>query len=201
MSDYVITISRQFGSLGRSIARELSQMLQIEYLDRDIVEETSRRMGLPVSVISEEEEAAKKSFFGSMYPLGVGLPNLKDEIFSVQENIIKDVAKKGPCIIVGRCADYILRENENLLSVYIYASYEQRLNNCISVLEMDEKTALRMIREVDAARENYHKTYIPGYKSPFDNRDLCINAGYFGVAGTAEVIADVVRKRYCKAGN
>ena len=198
MGDFVITISRQFGSLGRSIAKELSERLSIEYLDRDIVEETSKRMGLPVSMISEEEEAAKAGFFGRMYPLGVGLPNLKDEIFSVQENIIKDSAKKGSCIIVGRCADYILKGNANLLSVYIYASYEQRLSNCINVLGMDEKTAARMIREVDAARENYHKTYIPGYKNPFDNRNLCINSGYFGVAGTAEIIADIVEKRFAE---
>ena len=75
---YVVTISRQFGSMGRSIAHRLSEILEIEYLDRDIVEATAKRMGLPVSVISEEEENGKSgsNFFRRMYPLGIGVPNL-----------------------------------------------------------------------------------------------------------------------------
>lgn len=193
MDQYVITISRQFGSMGRSIAMELSRMLEIEFLDRDIVEETASRMGLSVSAISDEEEKVKSSFFRRLYPLGIGMPSLKDEIFSVQENIIRDLANTQSCIIVGRCADYILRDKKNILNVYIYASYEQRLHNCTHLLGMDEKTASRMIKDVDLARDNYHRTYVPGYKSPFDNRHLCIDSGHFGIEGTAKLIADLVR--------
>ncbi|MBR1390771.1 MAG: cytidylate kinase-like family protein [Lachnospiraceae bacterium] len=196
MAKYFITISRQFGSMGRSIAKELSEILQIDYLDRDIVEETSKRMGLPVSFISKEEEAAKTGFFDKIYPLGVGVPNLQDELFSVQGNIIRDFAAKESGIIVGRCGDYVLREQENLLSVYVYASYEKRLENCTQILGMDERTAKRMIREVDTARENYHKTYIPGYMTPFDHRDLCIDSGRFGIKKTAEYLAEIAKKEF-----
>ena len=101
MEQYVITISRQFGSMGRSIARELSEILGIEFLDRDIVEATAKRMGLPVSVISDEEESMKSTFFRRQYPLGMGMSSLKDEIFLTQKNIIRDFAAKGSCIIVG----------------------------------------------------------------------------------------------------
>ena len=94
MEQYVITISRQFGSMGRSIAHRLSEMLEIDYLDRDIVEATSKRMGLPVSVISDEEESNKPNFLRRMYPLGIGLPSLKDDIFEVQKNMIRDMAAK-----------------------------------------------------------------------------------------------------------
>ena len=90
MEQYVITISRQFGSMGRSIARELSEILGIEFLDRDIVEATAKRMGLPVSVISDEEESMKSTFFRRQYPLGMGMSSLKDEIFLTQKNIIRD---------------------------------------------------------------------------------------------------------------
>ncbi|MBP9001539.1 MAG: cytidylate kinase family protein [Lachnospiraceae bacterium] len=80
MEKIIVTISRQFGSMGRSIAHKLSELMSIEYLDRDIVEMTAKRMGLPVSMISNEEEAVKAGFLGRIYPLGVGIPSLKDEI-------------------------------------------------------------------------------------------------------------------------
>lgn len=196
MAKYVITISRQFGSMGRSIATKMSEMLGIEFLDRDIVEETSKRMGLPISVISQEEEDSNGKFNRRIYPLGIGIPSIKDEIFNVQKSIIRDMADKDSCIIVGRCADYILKDYENVLSVYIYSSINERLKNCTTILGMSEKEAKRMIKEVDAARENYHKLYIPSYENPFSGRDICIDSSSFGIEGTAEVLSDIVRKRY-----
>jgi len=196
MDKYVITISRQFGSLGRSIAHKMSELMGIEYLDRDIVEMTAKRMGLPISMISNEEEAVKAGFFGRVYPLGSGIPSLKDEIFSVQSNIIHDFADKSSCIIVGRCSEYILRDEPNLLRVYIYAPYEERLKNCVNILGMDEKNARRLIREVDNARENYHKLYVPGYTCPFDNRDICIDSSRFGVEGSAKILEKIVKEKF-----
>lgn len=201
MAKTIVTISRQFGALGRSIAHRLSEMLGIEYLDRDIVEATSRRMGLPVSMISAEEENSRAKLFMRAYPLGVGIPSIKDEIFEVQKQIILDFAAKGSCIIVGRCADYILKDEPGLLSVYIYAPLEKRVRNCVEVLGMDEKTARRMTREVDTARENYHRFYIPGYVSPFYHRSICLDSGSFGVEGCAALLAEIVnnREKYGKA--
>lgn len=193
---FVITISRQFGSMGRSIAHKLSEILEIDFLDRDIVEATAKRMGLPVSVISEEEENSRLKFFPRMYPLGIGVPNLKDEIFEVQKNIILDLAARKSCIIVGRCADSILRDYENRLCVYIYAPYEARLKNCTDILHMDYKTARRMIKEVDTARDNYHRTYCPGWGSPFDFKDIMLDSSRFGIEGTARIIAGIVREQW-----
>ena len=195
MEKYVITISRQFGSMGRSIAHKLSEKMDIEFLDRDIVEMTAKRMGLPVSMISDEEEGAKARFWKRIYPLGSGVPSLKDEIFSVQSNIIHDFADKSSCIIVGRCSEYILRDEPNLLRVYIYAPYEKRLKNCTDILGMDEATAKRLIKEVDNARENYHKLYVPGYTNPFDNRDICIDSSRFGIEGTAKILEKMIREK------
>ena len=127
MEQYVITISRQFGSMGRSIAKELSENLGIEFLDRDIVEATAKRMGLPVSVISDEEESMKSTFFRRQYPLGMGMSSLKDEIFYTQKNIIRDFAAKGSCIIVGRCADYALASNPDCLSIFVHADMDDRI--------------------------------------------------------------------------
>lgn len=196
MEKFVVTISRQFGSMGRSIAHKLSELLDVEYLDRDIVEMTAKRMGLPVSMISNEEEAVKAGFFGRIYPLGAGLPSIKDEIFQVQSNIIDDFANKDSCIIVGRCSEYILRNHTNILNVYVYAPYEERLKNCTEMLGMDMKTAKRLIREVDTARENYHKLYVPGYSNSFDNRDICIDSSKFGIEGTAKILDSIVKDKF-----
>lgn len=196
MDKYIVTISRQFGSMGRSIAHKLSDLLEIDYLDRDIVEMTSKRMGLPVSMISNEEEAVKAGFWGRIYPLGSGIPSIKDEIFAVQSNLIHDFAEKSSCIIVGRCGEYILKDEPNILRVYIYAPYEERLKNCTNLLGMTEKEARRIIKEVDSARENYHKLYVPGYMTPFDNRDICIDSSEFGIDGTAEILEKIIKDRF-----
>ena len=195
MDKYIVTISRQFGSMGRSIAAELAKRLDVEYVDRDIVEETARRMGQPVSEISNSEEVGIGQFLRRAFPLGEKI-GLRDSIFEVQKNIIRDFAKEQSGIVVGRCADYILRDHPRVLSVFIYAPVEERLNNCVTRLGMDEKEARRMIAEVDTAREQYHKNYIPGYKNPFSGRDLCIDSSTFGVEGSAEILEHIVRERF-----
>lgn len=193
---YVITISRQFGSMGRTIARRMAEELGIEFYDRDIVEETAKRMGLPVSIISVKEENADSIYFKRQYPLGMGVANMQDEIFSIQKNIIEDLAKQESCIIVGRCADSILTSIPNRLSVYIYASYEKRLKNCTQILKMEEKVAKKMIREVDRSRELYHRRYCPEYVDAFSNRDLLIDSGHFGIEKTAQILVDLVWNMY-----
>lgn len=193
MKQYVITISRQFGSMGRSIAQALAQQLNIDFYDRDIVEETARRMGLPVSVISDTEENAKSVYFRRIYPLGMGVPNLRDEIFLVQKNIIRDLAAKSSCIVVGRCGGSILADMPNRLGVYVYAPYSQRLQNCTRKLGMDEATARRMIREVDRARELYHRRYCPEVKDVFTDHDLMLDSSRFGVEGSASLLAHIAQ--------
>ena len=185
MEQYVITISRQFGSMGRSIARELSDILGIEFLDRDIVEATAKRMGLPVSVISDEEESMKSTFFRRQYPLGMGMSSLKwGKLFEVRED---------GSFYMG---DYILEDIPNHLNVYVYAPDEARLKNCVENLQMDPQTAKKMMRDVDAARNRYHKAYIPGWQSVFDHKDLMIDSSRFGIDGTAKILADIVRNQW-----
>lgn len=196
MKQYVVTVSRQFGSMGRTIAKQMSEKLGIEFYDRDIVEETAKRMGLPVSVISAEEENANSVYFKRQYPLGMGVSNMQDEIFNIQKNIIEDLAKKESCIIVGRCADSILADYKNRLSIYIYAPYGKRLQNCTEILKMEEKTARKMIREVDRSRELYHRRYCPEYRDAFSNRDLLIDSSRFGIDKTTEILVKLVLDLY-----
>ncbi|MCI7639667.1 MAG: cytidylate kinase-like family protein [Clostridiales bacterium] len=196
MKQYVVTISRQFGSMGRMIAQQLSRELGVNFYDRDIVEETASRMGLPVSVISNTEENSKSIYFKQQYPLGMGIASMRDEIFLIQKNIIRDLAQKESCIIVGRCADSILMDMENHLNVYIYAPMDARLRNAVELAKLDEKTAKKMIREIDRSRELYHRRYCPEYVDPSTNKDIMIDSSRFGSEGTVKILAGLVRELF-----
>lgn len=196
MKQYVITLSRQFGSLGRIIAQRMARELGIDFYDRDIVEETASRMGLPVSVISDKEEHSDSIYFRYQYPLGTGIASMQDEIFLIQKNIIRDLAQKESCIIVGRCADSILMDMENHLNVYIYAPVEARLRNCTEILKMEEKVARKMIREVDRSRELYHRRYCPEYVNYSTNKDIMLDSSRFGVEGTAKILVNLARELF-----
>ena len=196
MKQYVVTISRQFGSMGRMIAQQLSRELGVEFYDRDIVEETASRMGLPASVISNTEANSQSIYFKQQYPLGMGIASMRDEIFLIQKNIIRDLAQKESCIIVGRCADSILMDMENHLNVYIYAPMGARLRNAVELAKLDEKTAKKMIREIDRSRELYHRRYCPEYVDPSTNKDIMIDSSRFGAAGTVKILAGLVREMF-----
>lgn len=201
MNHYAITITRQFGSLGRPIARSLAERLGIEYYDRDIVESVAQKTGLSVHTISNEEESAKNRFWKMKFPLGSPDTNIiQDQIFEVQKHIIQDLAQKENCIIVGRCSDYVLKDYENGIHIYIYASYEQRMKNCVNTLHLEPQTAQKMIKDVDKAREAYHVKYAGYFPNDENHHDIMIDSGFLGVEGTAEVLEDIVRKKL-KIGN
>ena len=200
MEKFVVTITRQFGSLGRPIARKMSEILGIEYYDRDIVDQAAKKLQLPVSVVDQEEERAVKQavnpFSRMMFPLGKGTSNTQDNIFEAQKNIIQFLAEKDNCIIVGRCSDFILSEVENSIHIYIYASYEARLRHCIEELGMEETEARRMIKSVDEARDSYHMQYAGYLPDDKRHKDIMIDSSLFGVEGTAQFLADAVKKKF-----
>lgn len=192
---YVITISREFGSMGRTIARKMAQELNIEFYDRDIVEEVSKRLGLPVPTISDVEEKASNYFVRS-FPLGNMTTELQDQIFKVQQDIIQNLASKESCIIVGRCADYVLREHKNHMRVYIYTSYENKYNNCVNNLLLNPKEAAKMIKSVDKARKAYHMRYAKYAPNDPEYKDVLVDSSFLGVEGTAELLVDMAKKKF-----
>lgn len=197
MSDkFVVTIARQFGSLGRPIARKVSEMIGIEYYDREIVDLSAKKLELPVSTISDNEEIAKSAFFNMSYPLGMGTTAIQDAIFATQKKIIIDLAEKESCIIVGRCADYILNDHKNIVKVFIYAPYTERLRNCVESLNMQPEEAKKMIADVDKAREAYHRHYCGYSISDKDYKNVMLDSSLLGVDGTCEVLVDIIKKRF-----
>ena len=192
MEQYVITISRQFGSMGRSIAKELSTILGIEFMDRDIVEATAKRMGLPVSVISDEEESMKSTFFRRQYPLGMGMSSLKDEIFYTQKNIIRDFAAKDSCIIVGRCADYALADEPHCLNIFIRSNMDDRIKRISERLNVPENKAKDIIKKKDKERSSYYNYYTSKKWGDAAGYDLSLNTATLGIDGTIHMIREFV---------
>lgn len=194
--NYAITINRQFGSLGRPIAKKLSELLGIEYYDRDIVDHVAKATSLPVSVVSSEEETAKTGFLNMKFPLGKGTNETQDKIYEAQRKIISNIADRENCIIVGRCSDYVLRNHPKLTRIYIYAPYDKRINNCINNLHMTIENARKMIQDVDQARNAYHLRYAKYFPSDLEHNDLLIDSSFLGVDGTAEYLANLIKQKY-----
>lgn len=197
---YVITIQRQFGSMGRPIARSMSEKLGIEFYDRDLVDQAAQKLNLPVSQVRENEETgfrkAKNPFWQMLLPLGSESPDEQDKIFEAQKNIIQFLAEKESCIIVGRCSDFILHDMENAMHVYIYAPYEVRVRNSIEHLGLSEEEARRMCVEVDKARDSYQQRYAGCMLDDKRTKHILIDSSFFGVEGTAEFLVEAAKRRF-----
>lgn len=195
MAHYVVTISRQFASMGRTIGLKMASNLGIELYDRDIVKHTAERLGLEKGEVSHyDEKTGKLSFFlRDTYLFDFSVYDIHRNVFEVEKNIIQDFAKKESCIIVGRCADSILRDMPNVLNIFIYAPIEERLKNCVEQLGMDETSALEKIRKVDDARSAYRHKFCPECVSEFNDRHIMIDSSKFGVEGTANILTEIVK--------
>ncbi len=193
---FVVTIARQFGSLGRPIAADVGEALGIEYYDRSIVDAAARKLKLPVSTVSDAEESVRSPYFFMSYPLGTSTTDMQDVIFRAQSGVIADLAAKASCVIVGRCADYVLRQQKNLLNIFIYAPYRARLANCVERLNMKPDEAGRMIASVDRAREAYHRHYCGYSMDDKDHMHVMLDSSLLGVEGTRDVLTAIIRKRF-----
>ena len=178
------------------LQRNYQKDLEFHYYDRDIVEGVAKKTNLSIAEISDNEESASNSFWKMKFPILSETRMVQDHIFDIQKNIIQDIADREDCIIVGRCADAVLKEHKNCIRIYIYASEEQRLKNCVDVLRMDPReVARKMIKEVDQARESYHSRYAGYLPNDENHQDIMINSGLLGTSGTAELLETIIRKK------
>ena len=202
MSKLLITISREYGSGGLLVGQELAEALGLPCYDKKLLTIAAEKSGFSEEMLRQAESRATNSLLYSLATsLGVGAfgpdtLSLYDKLYLAQFDVIRQVADEGSCVIVGRCADYILEDIPNHLNVYVYAPDESRLKNCVENLQMDPQTAKKMMRDVDAARNRYHKAYIPGWQSVFDHKDLMIDSSRFGIDGTAKILADIVKNQW-----
>lgn len=181
----VITIGREFGSGGREFGRRLAEALQVDYYDREIITEISRKTQLAEEYVQFVIERKPHKLYPitigrTMQPLTMPVSQIDQSIYIEQNRIIKEMADKSPCVIVGRCADEILREYRPV-RIFMYADMESRIRRCQSRCGQDEdysdKEWRQKIMEVDKARSRYYEFYTGKKWGDKKNYDFCINTG------------------------
>lgn len=191
----VITISREFGSGGHFIGEQIAKELGYKFYDHEIVERISmdNQMGEDtVERIGEELKIKKKSIlslFDAKYE-----SEITDEIFIQQRAIINELAKKGNCVIVGRCADYILRENKQSLHVFVYADPSFKIQRIAEIGEIDEKEAENKMIIKELMRKNYYEHYTDQKWADVKNFDICLKSNRLGLDGCIKAIVDFVKE-------
>ncbi len=197
MKKYVITIARQFGSRGREIGQKLAEALGYKYYDRDLISMAAEKSGMDKSVLGAADEKAANSLLytlalgSSVYAHGVDNINvpLNDKLYIVQSNIIKDIYNSGEgAVIVGRCADYVLSEKENVIKVFISADFDNRVEVVSVRSAVTEAKAKDMVIKTDKRRANYYNYYTGKKWGKIENYDLVINSSKCGVDGAVKVI-------------
>ncbi len=195
MSNKIITISREFGSGGKYIGILVAKKLGIPCYDRDIIEKIAEESGFVDDFIKRVTEyAPSKSIFAySFVGRSASGESIEDRIFAIQKKVIRELADKGPCVIVGRSADYILR-NYDTLNVFIYAPIEAKIKRTMSFKGVSEKEAKKLIKETDKKRSINYKYYTGKNWGERENYTVMLNSTDLGVEKTAEFIADIYKK-------
>lgn len=200
----VITIGRELGSGGRSIGKLVAEKLGVPYYDRELIDQAAKESGLSPDFIEQNEQAITGSFLynlamGNSYTYGMlGLSGsntlpLTMQVFLAQQKVILEYAKE-PCVLVGRCSDFILREREDIFKVFIYSDMEKRIERAIERYGCDRKKAVDLINKSDKGRGRHYSTFTDWDWGDRSNYDLLLNSGAIGIERAAEIICDCAKE-------
>ena len=187
----VITISREYGSGGRYIGKLVSQKLGLKLYDKEIITKLSETTGLSTEYIKAHEQKTNildNLNNGYYYNL-----NNNDELFIKESNLIKELAQES-CVIIGRCADYILKDQKNVTKIFIYSDMKNKIKRATKYYKLNKKTAEKEINKINKLRSNHYKHYTGETWNNPENYDLCINSDTLGVEDTAELICKLINK-------
>ncbi len=195
----IITIARQYGSGGHDVGKKLAEELNIPFYDKELLERAARNSGFCQEIFENYDEKPTNSFLYSLvmdtYSMGYSsaafaeMP-LNHKIFLAQFNAIKDIAKEGPCVIVGRCADYALADFPNVVNVYLYADMKDRIARIARRHDLTDAKAKDMIQKTDKSRASYYNYYTNKKWGEATGYDLCLNTGTLGIDGTIHMIRE-----------
>ena len=201
MSDfkYIITIGREYGAGGRTVAKRLSQLLDIPFYDKDIIKLTAKQTGFSEEMIQDTEESeAGRSFFNWFLPTSIA--SSYDMAIMAQAQTIRRIARQGPCILVGRGADFILRDFPNLIKVFIRAEEPDRIQYAVDTFGDTPEQAAKRVRHIDASRESYYHYLTRDKWGTLTKYDLTLNSSHIGKEACADVIIAYARAREAKEG-
>ena len=210
----IITISREYGSGGRSIGKKVAERLGISFYDSEIIDMAAEASGLSKEFISRTEQSISS---GLLYTLLLGTSYatpgttgfhagtratmnvpLADQVFNAQRQVVIDLAKKGPCVIVGRCADYILTHTEEInkddvFNVFVYAPLEFKAKRAVELKGLDEASAKKDVKLIDKRRANHYNTFTEQTWGDRKYYHALLNSSLFGIDGTADIIVNLVQ--------
>ncbi len=197
MKKYIITIARQYGSEGSDIGRRLAEKLGYEFYDKKLITMAAKESGFDPGVLSDIDEQATSSLLYSLsygYSMmsdgmnHVNLP-LNDKLFAIQSDIIRTIAEKDEgAVIVGRCADYVLSKNENVVKVYVFSDFDRRVERVATELSCSTSKAKDEVIRIDKKRAGYYNYYTGKKWGRIENYDLVINMDKTGIEGAVRVI-------------
>ena len=202
-TNMIITIGRQFGSGGREIGMKLAKDLDIGFYDKEMLERASKDSGICKELFETHDEKPTSSFLYSLvmdtYSMGYSSSTYTDmplnhKVFLAQFEAIKKIAEEGPCVLVGRCADYALESYENVLNVFIRADLESRIRRIARDTDSTDAKAKDLIIKQDKKRASYYNYYTNKRWGDVESYDLCLNSSKLGIDGTVEAIKDVLAR-------
>lgn len=203
MPKVIITIDRQYGSGGREIGNRVAELLGIPKYDEEFVSLAAKDDAtLSEEALEKVDERATNSLLYTLVMGGashVGIPHhshtlpLNDRLFAKQSALMRELAEKGSCVMIGRCSDYVLRELPDRLSVFVYADVADRKARVAERQSIKENEAIDLINKTDRRRSSYYNFYTGGKWGKYDNYHLAINSSTLGIEGTARLIADMAR--------
>ncbi len=193
----IISISREFGSGGHEIGEKLAKKLYVPFYDRSLSEVAASNIGIDVSKIGELDERVANSFMyslvmGSNFMGNVTNMTAQDRMFAEQSRLIEEYAQKGPCVIVGRCSDYVLRDNPNCIHIFICSSLNQRTKRIMEKMSLNESNAITIIKKTDKLRATYYQHYTGKKWGAPVSYDICINTDSIGISGAVDTIIKVI---------
>ena len=180
MKNRVVTISREFGSGGRTIGRKLAEELGIPCYDAELIQQLAQESGFSERYIKDAGEYAPGGFLSLLSNRAFALTN-EDVLWELQYKVITELAEKGPCVIVGRCADYILRDTADCLKVFIHADMDFRAKRIVEVYGEREQSPEQRLRDKDKRRAAYHRFYTNMKWGHAQNYHICLDSGKLGI--------------------
>ena len=204
MAKSIITIGREFGSYGLDIGKRVAEELGLKIYDKDMLKRAAQESGLCEEIFETHDEKPTNSFLYSLvmdtYSLGYASSGYADmplnhKVFLAQFDTIKNIAKEGPCVIVGRCADYALEDMDNVISIFIHADLDKRVKKIMKVGDLSAAKAKDMIIKNDKKRASYYNYYTNKDWGAAKSYDLCLDSGKLGIEGTVKAILEYVKLR------
>ena len=188
MKNHVITISREFGSGGRIIGKKAAEQLGIPCYDAELIHQIAQESGFTEGYIKEAGEYAPSGFLSSAFADRFFGPTNEDYLWNIQYQVITELAEKGPCVIVGRCADYILQDKADCLKVFIHADMKYRAERIVKEYGEREESPEQRLKDKDKRRAAYHRFYTNMKWGHAQNYHICLNSGMLGIDACADTI-------------